>query len=183
MIELFLLALGLSADAFAVAIAAGVAARSERPPVLRIAAAFGIAQGAMPLLGYAASLIAGSWFTLVDHWVAFGMLGFLGVQMVRAGLNGDEAESAFETRSFFGLLVAAIATSIDAAAAGLTLPLLTTPIWTSCAVIAAVTAVTSGAGAAFGGRLGTAFGTRAEVIGGLVLIGIGVRILMVHLLG
>ena len=93
MIELLLLALGLSADAFAVAIAAGVAARGERPPVVRIAAAFGIAQGAMPLLGYAASLIAGSWFTLVDHWVAFGLLGFLGAQMVRevASKTADNA--------------------------------------------------------------------------------------------
>lgn len=181
MIEVLLLALGLSADAFAVAVAAGVAARGERPPVLRIAAAFGLAQGAMPLLGYAASLIAGSWFTAVDHWIAFCLLGFLGVQMVRAGLDGAASEAAFDTRNFFGLLVAAIATSIDAAAAGLTLPLLSTPIWTSCAVIAAVTALTSGAGAAFGGRLGTTFGTRAEVAGGLVLIGVGVRILLVHL--
>ncbi len=182
MVELILLALGLSADAFAVAIAAGVAARGAQPPVLRIALAFGMAQGVMPLLGYAASLLAGSWFTMVDHWIAFGLLGFLGIQMVRAGLDGDEAESSFETRNFFGLLVAAIATSIDAAAAGLTLPLLATPVWTSCATIAAVTAITSGAGAAFGRRLGMAFGTRAEVAGGLVLIGIGMRILATHLM-
>lgn len=183
MIELLLLALGLSADAFAVAIAAGVATRGGHPPIVRIALAFGIAQGAMPLLGYGANLIAGSWFTMVDHWVAFGLLTFLGVQMVRAGLDGDEEETSFETRSFLGLLVAAIATSIDAAAAGLTLPLLATPIWTSCATIAAVTALTSGAGAAFGGRLGMTFGTRAEVAGGLVLIGIGVRILLAHVFG
>lgn len=181
MIELLLLALGLSADAFAVAIAAGVAARGTKPPVLRIALAFGITQGAMPLLGYAASLIAGSWFTMVDHWIAFGLLSFLGVQMVCAGLDGDEAEASFETKTFIGLLVAAIATSIDAAAAGLTLPLLKTPIWTSCLAIAAVTALTSGAGATFGGRLGLAYGARAEVIGGMVLIGIGVRILATHL--
>ena len=183
MIELLLLSIGLSADAFAVAIAAGVAARGGRPPILRIAAAFGLAQGLMPLLGYVASRISGSWFTMLDHWVAFGLLGFLGVQMIRAGLNGDEAEAAFETKSFLGLLIAAIATSIDAAAAGLTLPLLSTPIWMSCATIAVVTAVTSGAGAAFGGRLGMTFGTRAEVAGGLVLIGIGVRILLGHLAG
>lgn len=183
MIELLLLALGLSADAFAVAIAAGVAARGAQPPVLRIGLAFGIAQGAMPLLGYAASLIAGSWFTMMDHWVAFVLLGFLGVQMVRAGLDGDEAEASFETKTFIGLLVAALATSIDAAAAGLTLPLLKTSIWTSCGTIAGVTALTSGAGAAFGSRLGLRFGTRAEVIGGLVLIGIGVRILSTHLMG
>lgn len=183
MIELLLLSLGLSADAFAVAIAAGVAARGAQPPVLRIALAFGIAQGAMPLLGYVASLIAGSWFTMVDHWVAFGLLGFLGIQMVRAGLDGDEEETSFETKTFVGLLVAALATSIDAAAAGLTLPLLKTSIWTSCATIAGVTALTSAAGAAFGGRLGMAFGTRAEVVGGLVLMGIGVRILVTHLFG
>lgn len=183
MVELILLALGLSADAFAVAVAAGVSSRDQRPPVLRLSLAFGIAQGAMPLLGYGASLIAGRWFTMVDHWVAFGLLGFLGVQMIRAGLDGDEAETSFETKSFAGLLIAALATSIDAAAAGLTLPLLKTSIWASCAMIAGVTALTSGAGAAFGGRLGMVFGTRAEVAGGLVLIGIGVRILATHLLG
>lgn len=180
MIELMLLALGLSADAFAVAIAAGVSARGARPPVLRLALAFGLAQGGMPLIGYGASLIGGPWFTMVDHWIAFVLLGFLGIQMVRSGLDGSHDEAALDTRSFAGLFIAAIATSIDAAAAGLTLPLLATPVWLSCLTIAGVTAVTSGAGAGFGRQLGLSFGTRAEVAGGLVLIFIGCRILATH---
>jgi manganese efflux pump family protein len=183
MMELILLAFGLSADAFAVAIAAGVAARAARPPILRLGLAFGLAQGAMPLIGYLTSQIAGDWFTAVDHWVAFLLLGFLGGRMVKSGLDGSDDEAVFETRSFIGLLVAALATSIDAAAAGLTLPLLSTPVLLSCLVIAAVTAIVSGAGAAFGRRLGLAFGARAEIAGGMVLIFIGGRILVAHLWG
>lgn len=183
MIDVLLLSFGLAADAFAVAIAAGVAARSAPPPVLKLAMAFGVAQGIMPLLGYGLSVIAGDWFTRFDHWIAFGLLGFLGVQMVRAGLDGSEEEAAFETRSMAGLMVAALATSIDAAAAGLTLPALAAPIWLSCLSIAAITALLSGAGAAFGARLGLSFGTKAEVAGGLVLILIGCRSLFIHLTG
>ena len=181
MIDLLLLSFGLAADAFAVAIAAGVAARNARPPILRLALAFGLAQGVMPLFGYGLSVIAGDWFTQVGHWIAFGLLGFLGVQMVRAGLDGSEEEASFETRNLVGLIVAAFATSVDAGAAGLSLPALAAPIWLSCLSIAGVTAILSGAGAAFGGRLGLSFGTKAEIAGGLVLILIGCRILFTHL--
>ena len=183
MIEVLLLSFGLAADAFAVAVAAGVAARSAPPPTFRLAFAFGFAQGVMPLIGYGLSVVAGDWFTRIDHWIAFALLGFLGVKMVRAGLDGSEAESSFETRSLAGLIIAALATSVDAAAAGLTLPLLVAPIWVSCLSIAVVTALMSGVGAGFGGRLGLSFGTKAEVAGGIVLILIGCRILFTHLMG
>lgn len=183
MIELLLLAFGLAADAFAVSIASGVAAREGKPPVARIALAFGLAQGVMPLLGALLAHIGGNWFTSVDHWLALGLLGFLGIRMVKAGLDGPEGEAAFETRTFSGLLTAAAATSIDAAAAGLTLPLFATPVWMSCLVIGLVTAIVSAIGAAAGGRIGMKLGTRAEIIGGLVLIGIGLRIFVSHMGG
>jgi manganese efflux pump family protein len=180
-IELLLLAIGLAADAFAVSIASGVAARGERPPAFRIAFAFGLAQGLMPLLGVLLARVAGIWFTNVDHWLAFGLLSFLGVRMIKAGVDGADAEASFNTGTFVGLLIAAAATSVDAAAAGITLPLLVTPIWMSCLVIGGITALLSYTGAAVGGHLGLKFGTRAEIVGGLVLIGIGVRILISHL--
>jgi manganese efflux pump family protein len=183
MIELFLLAVGLASDAFAVSIASGVTARGVSPPVLRIAFAFGLAQALMPLFGVLLTRIAGSWFTVVDHWIAFGLLLFLGGRMIKAGVDGPEAEAAFDTSTIAGLFIAALATSVDAAAAGITLPLLSAPIWVSCVVIGAVTALFSGIGVAVGGQLGLKFGTRAEIIGGVVLIGIGLRILISHLSG
>jgi manganese efflux pump family protein len=183
MIELLLLSLALASDAFAVAIASGVAARGGRAPVVRIALAFGLAQGLMPFGGWLIARAGGDWFTAIDHWVAFGLLAFLGARMIKAGLDGPEAEASFDTASFGGLLLAALATSIDAAAAGLTLPLLALPVWQSCITIGGVTALMAGSGAALGGRLGLRFGTRAEIAGGLVLILIGVRLLASHLGG
>jgi manganese efflux pump family protein len=180
-IAVLLLALGLAADAFAVAVAAGVAASDDPPPSLRIAVAFGVAQGLMPLIGYGLASVTGEWFGAIDHWIAFGLLAFLGVRMIRAGYDGQGEEASFDTESLAGLTVAALATSVDAAAAGLTLPLLAAPIWLSCLAIGGTTAVLSGAGATFGCRLGLKFGTRAEIAGGIVLIAIGVRILMSHL--
>lgn len=183
MIELLLLSLALASDAFAVAIASGVASRGTRPPILRIALAFGLAQGVMPFGGWLVTRAGGDWFTAIDHWVAFGLLAFLGTRMIKAGLDGPDTEASFDTTTFRGLLLAALATSIDAAAAGLTLPLLAVPIWQSCVTIGAVTALMAGGGAAIGGRLGLHFGTRAEIAGGIVLILIGVRLLASHLGG
>lgn len=183
MIELLLLSLALASDAFAVAIASGVAARGERPPVIRIALAFGLAQGVMPFGGWLVARAGGEWFTAVDHWLAFALLAFLGARMVKAGLDGPETEASFDTATLSGLTLAAIATSVDAAAAGITLPLLTVPVWQSCVTIGAVTALLAGGGAAIGGRLGLRFGTRAEIVGGIVLILIGVRLLVSHLSG
>lgn len=183
MIELLLLSLALASDAFAVAIASGVAARGGRPAVVRIAMAFGLAQGVMPVGGWLIAQAAGTWFATIDHWVAFGLLAFLGARMVKAGLDGPETEASFDTARFGGLLLAALATSIDAAAAGLTLPLLALPVWQSCMTIGVVTALMAGSGAAIGGRLGLRFGTRAEIAGGVILILIGARLLASHLGG
>jgi manganese efflux pump family protein len=182
-IAVLLLALGLAADAFAVAIAAGVAARDDGAPALRIALAFGVAQGLMPLIGYGLTLATGEWFGAIDHWIAFCLLSFLGTRMIRAGWDDQSEEASFDTGSLAGLTIAALATSVDAAAAGLTLPLLAAPIWLSCLAIGGTTALLSGAGAAFGCRLGLKFGARAEIAGGLVLIAIGARILTSHLWG
>lgn len=177
---LLLLAFALATDAFAVALAQGAAARPGIADALRIGAAFGIAQGLMPLLGWGLGVAFAGTLAAVDHWVAFVLLAALGAKMIREGLaRTPDAPPALLTGT--ALLWASLATSIDAAAAGLTLPALNVPIASSCATIAIVTAVLCFGGALFGRQLGVRFGKRAEIGGGLVLIALGINILVEHL--
>lgn len=180
MIALLLLALAEATDAFAVSVAQGATARHGWRDAARVAGAFGIAQGVMPVFGWATALALGPWFEAWDHWIAFGLLGVLGAKMVREGLErGDD--SIPEPLGNRALFVAAIATSIDAAAAGIVLPALGLPILFSCVVIGLVTFATCLVGVHFGSVLGSRIGKRAEMLGGLVLIGIGTMILSEHM--
>jgi putative Mn2+ efflux pump MntP len=137
----------------------------------------------MPLIGWGLGVAFTSIVREVDHWIAFGLLVFIGSRMVYAGLSpeADAAEAGPASGSGWGLLSAAIATSIDAAAAGVTFPMLGLPVLLSCATIGLVTFVMSAAGLLVGGVAGALIGRRAEVLGGLVLIGIGTKILIEHL--
>ena len=136
----------------------------------------------MPLVGWALGLAFAAAIRDVDHWIAFGLLAFIGAGMVYAGLKGATGEpaDAVANASGWGLVVAAFATSIDAAAAGVTLPILGLPVYLSCAIIGIVTFSMSIAGVFIGAAAGVLIGKRAEVIGGLVLIGIGAKILIEH---
>lgn len=192
---LMLLALALSADAFAVALAQGVAA----PPnpwrdALRIASAFGAAQAVMPMLGWAAGAAAAGAIEAVDHWVAFVLLAAIGGKMIYEGVRGDPpgeepdatAAPVAAGRRSAGvargaqLLSLALATSIDAAAAGFTLPTIGAPLLLSAAAIGATTFALSFAGVYIGRTSGRFLGSGAEIIGGLALIGIGVKTLVEH---
>lgn len=179
MTALLILAIALAMDAFAVAVAQGAAARLGWRGALRIGAAFGAAQGLMPALGWALGIVLAGVIESVDHWIAFGLLGLLGAKMIREGMAADGAAPPVLTGN--ALLLAAIATSIDAAAAGVTLPTLGLPVLMSCAVIAIVTALLCVFGVLFGAQLGHRFGKRAEIGGGVVLIALGTRILGTHL--
>lgn len=180
MIALFVLALALAMDAFAVSVAQGAAARHGWREALRMGGAFGIAQGVMPAFGWALSVALAGVIEAVDHWIAFLLLGFLGLKMIYEGVQpaDDKPRTALGGRALF---VAAVATSIDAAAAGVTLPTLGLPVLLSCVAIAIVTAVFCVIGVLTGSRLGERFGKRAEIVGGLVLIGLGTRTLGQHL--
>lgn len=172
-------------DAFAAALSEGARAR-PRPGIsdaLRIGLAFGTAQAVMPLVGWGIGLAFVSIIREVDHWIAFILLSAIGARMVYAGLQQNETPPAalISLSGGWALLTAAIATSIDAAAAGVTLPLLQQPILISCAVIGFVTLILAMAGVGVGALAGTVLGKRAEVLGGLVLIGIGSKILVSHL--
>lgn len=179
-----MIALGLAMDAFAVSLGVG----TRRDPfdarsVYRLAFHFGIFQGLMTFLGWLAGSTVAHLITSVDHWIAFGLLLFVGVNMVRSGFNKDEESYASNPTKGGLMVMLSVATSIDALAVGISFAFVESPILLSVGVIALVAFGLSLAGLRFGRRLGTVFGKRMEIAGGLVLIGIGVRILLSHLLG
>jgi putative Mn2+ efflux pump MntP len=186
------LALGLAVDATAAAAACGVATPVVRPRhYATVAAYFGGFQALMPLLGWLLATWIGAAIVAWDHWIAFVLLGGIGAKMIlearRSGREapdagapgaGSVAANAFGVRLMLGL---AIATSIDAFAAGITLPMFQVPIAVSIAVIGVITAGASALGLAVGRRLGDRVGRGLDVLGGAVLIGLGAKILVEHL--
>lgn len=183
MIALLFLSLALAMDAFAVSLVRGAAGQHSIRHALETGLTFGAAQGIMPLLGWALGSLFLVYIEAWDHWIAFALLAFLGVQLLREGLgnDGDDDDVAPASNSYKALLAAAIATSIDAGAAGLTLDLFAYPPLLSCLVIAVVTAALCVPAYWFAARLGPRLGKRAEVFGGLVLIGLGIRIVAEHI--
>ena len=184
MTTLLLLALALATDAFAAAISQGARARhhASASQALRIGLAFGAAQAFMPLLGWALGRAFESAIRDVDHWVAFVLLGGIGARMVHQGWvaapRRDGAPAPLATG--WPLAATAIGTSVDAAAAGVTLAVLDQPVLLACAVIGVVTLVLSTGGVLLGRAAGALLGARAEVAGGLVLIALGTKILIEH---
>lgn len=180
---ILLLALGLSMDAMAVAAARGFSTpRIAARHVLLVAGFFGGFQALMPLIGYLIGSHAGQHLTRVGPWVVFVVLGGIGAKMLWEARH-PEIESA-PVQDAFGLrvlLLLAIATSIDALAAGFTLPLLGAPLGLSLVTIFATTALLSALGLFAGHRFGAALGSRLDALGGLILIGIGLKTLLEHL--
>ena len=175
------LAFALAMDAFAASIAEGCAVRPTVRHALKLAIAFGLAQALMPLVGLGLGTAVGPLIADVDHWVAFVLLGVIGGRMVWNGWSGkDMAEEALPA-DMRTLALLAFATSIDAAAAGLTLPLLDISPYAACMIIGLVTFGMSFAGVMAGGRIGRTLGGHAEAAGGLVLIVLGAQMLAEHL--
>lgn len=178
---IILLGVGLSMDAFAVSICSGLAIkRLQLHHALRIAFCFGAFQAVMPIVGWLAgvgfrSLIAG-----VDHWVAFGLLAVVGGKMVVEAARGGPAACARDSLDTATLLILALATSIDALAVGFSLSLLQTTIIVPALIIGLVTFGICFAGVYLGDRLGACFGKWMILAGGLILIGIGIKILLDH---
>ncbi len=177
MIEVLLLAFALAMDAFAVALTQGARFRPGVRGALAIALTFGVFQGVMPLIGWGIGAFALGLVAAVDHWIAFGLLTVLGVRMLGGHVGEKEASYAL-TGSV--LLVAGVATSIDALAAGITLPTLGTAPQTAAGVIGIVTFVLSGGGVVLGRVAGDRLGQWAERAGGVILIALGCRILAEH---
>lgn len=196
---LLLIAVGVSADAFAVALGKGLALRRPHPRTAAVVGlAFGGAQALMFLVGWLLGSELETYVTAVDHWIAFAVLLVVGGAMLheaRSSSGDDEVEHddpaaaapgavAVASRTTVApreLLVLSVATSIDALAVGISVALLDVEIVTAVVVIGVVTFLLSAAGVVLGQRAGTRFRGPAEVLGGLVLIGIGTRILLQHL--
>ena len=179
--ELLLLAVGLSMDAFAVSICKGLA--MDRVTLKKACIPglwFGGFQGAMPLLGWLLGSRFTSYITSVDHWIAFVLLGILGFNMLREAKNG-EAEEADASLGFRVMLAMAVATSIDALAVGITFAFLEVQILPAVSFIALVTFLFSAVGVKIGSLFGTRFKAKAEALGGIILILLGVKILLEHL--
>lgn len=181
MTALIILAFALAMDALAVALVRGSAEGHSVRQALKLGAFFGLAQGLMPLVGWALGLAFADAFEAFDHWIAFVLLGALGVRMIKEGISEDDEPGSPKAMSSLSLLVAAFATSIDAAAAGVTLPLLGVPVPFACVLIGSVTTVLCIGGYLVGGRISSQAGKRAEIVGGMVLIGLGLKILIEHL--
>jgi putative Mn2+ efflux pump MntP len=182
LLNLTLIAIGLSMDAFAVAVASGLAIKNLKVGhALLIAAFFGGFQALMPTLGWLAGLTFRSVVQGVDHWVAFVLLTVIGAKMIYEALKFEKAEKPDNPLNVLVLLVMAIATSIDALAVGITFALLKVAIVFSVLFIGAVTFALSILGVYIGDYCGHFFEKKIEIIGGLTLIGIGLKILIEHL--
>ncbi len=170
-------------DAFAVSLSAGTAGHASSPrPIFRLAFHFGLFQFMMPVIGWFLGNNVAPFIESVDHWIAFALLAFVGGRMVRSGFNSEE--ESFKTNPTKGmtLVMLSIATSIDALAIGLSLALVGVSIWYPSVVIGVVCAAFCVIGTRVGHHLGETFGKRMEIIGGIVLILIGLRIVLSHII-
>jgi putative Mn2+ efflux pump MntP len=182
---LFAVALALAMDAFAVAVVTGLTLHPvTRRQVFRLAFHFGLFQALMPVVGWATGRVLYHFIESFDHWVAFALLGFVGGRMIWGALraSGEEQARRDPTRGW-DLLVLSVATSIDALAVGLSLAVIGAEIVIPAVVIGLVAAALTALGMTVGGWVGLAWGKRFEVLGGLILIGIGARIVYQHLAG
>lgn len=179
--ELLLTATALSMDAFAVAICKGLSVKKVRlGNSLTVGAYFGGFQALMPLIGFLLGSAFKSLIENIDHWIAFGLLGLIGANMIREALSGDdeEVDCSFCAKSMFPL---AVATSIDALAVGVGFAVINVQILPAVTCIGVITFVLSATGVYIGNYFGAKYKSKAEMLGGIVLILMGLKILLEHL--
>ncbi|NBI68075.1 manganese efflux pump [Pseudoflavonifractor sp. 60] len=180
--ELLILAVSLSMDAFSVSVCKGLSTGRPRPGQCLVCGIwFGGFQALMPLIGWLLGVRFQGMIVAVDHWIAFFLLGFIGFNMVREARSG-EAEALDGSFSPRAMLPLALATSIDALAVGVTFAFLQADIFPAVALIGIITFLLSAAGVQVGAVFGGRLKSRAELAGGLVLMGMGVKILLEHTL-
>lgn len=178
------LSLSMSADAFAAAIGRGAQHRPTVPQALRSGLVFGLVEAITPLIGFALGVAAADFVEAVDHWIAFGLLGAVGLKMIWEALQPDHAEEQSARpagRGLIALVATAVGTSIDAGAVGVGLALLNANIWLIAFYIGFTTFVMASLGLLIGKAAGTRLGKAAELIGGVALILLGSKILLEHL--
>ncbi len=183
-LEIVFLALALSMDSFSVALSVGCAGQATgKREAFRLAFFFGLFQGGLPILGWFAGTLIEPIIAPYDHWIAFSLLLFVAIRMIRSGVNQTEDVQQNDPTRGLPLLLLSIATSIDALSVGLGLSMLGMKIWTPSIVIGLITMLVSAFGVTTGSRLGLKFGKRMQIVGGVVLIMIGIRIVVSHMIG
>lgn len=181
MMELFLIAVGLSMDAFAVAVCKGLALRKVNLGQMALVGLwFGGFQALMPLAGYFVGVQFKEQITAIDHWIAFALLAIIGGNMIRESLSKEE-ECPDASLSVKAMLPMAVATSIDALAVGVTFAFLRVTIVPAVSIIGCTTFCLSVTGVAVGNFFGTRYQRRAELAGGIILVLLGSKILLEHL--
>ena len=181
MLELFILAVGLAMDAFAVAVCKGLAIRTLKlRQALIVGLWFGLFQALMPAIGYLLGYNFAGLIESVDHWIAFVLLAIIGGNMIREAVKGDD-ECCDPSLAFGVMLMLAIATSIDALAVGVTFAFLGVDIVAAVLFIGVLTFAISAVGVKIGNLFGAKYKSKAEMFGGVVLVLIGLKILLEHL--
>ena len=179
-LELIILSIGLAMDAFAVSICKGLSVKKVKPKhYLIVGGYFGGFQALMPLVGYLLGISFQQFIVSIDHWIAFILLGIIGINMIKGSFEDDENVNA--SFSFKDMLPLAVATSIDALAVGITFAFLQVNIALAVTLIGVITFIFSAVGIKIGVIFGDKFKNKAELLGGVVLILIGLKILLDHL--
>jgi len=180
-LELFFIAIGLSMDCFAVSLSFGSQKNLTRKDILRFSFFFALFQALMPVIGWLVGSSVNYYLSRVDHWIAFGILSLIGLKMIFESFKGEDEKRTVDIREWKVLLTLSLATSIDALMTGVSLGFVKVNILLAAVTIALVTFLNSLAGAFVGERSIHISPRLAEVLGGLVLIGIGVKIVLEHL--
>ena len=179
---IIIIAVSLAMDAFVVSIVSGGAYKQLHVKhALRLAIFFGGFQAFMPIIGYLAGLSVRDYIQNYDHWIAFGILSAVGGKMIYESLKIESVEKNMDPSNIFVLLALSVATSIDALAIGITLSLITNYIITAVLIIGLVTFILSYLGIIIGKKFGHFFENKIEALGGIILIGLGLKILCEHL--
>ena len=180
-LEVLLLGIGLSMDAFAVSICKGLAMKKITVANAAVVGLwFGGFQALMPLIGYLAGSTFSGHIQKIDHWVAFILLALIGANMIREAVSGEDEEGS-ASLAVGEMFLLAVATSIDALAVGVTFAFLEVKILPAVSIIGVTTFIFSVAGVKIGNLFGLRYKAKAEIAGGIILIGIGTRILLQHL--
>jgi len=183
LLSIIVLAFSMSMDAFAVSVGRGAAlGRPRFSETLRTGVVFGIVEAITPLIGWAAGVAAARFVTAVDHWIAFGLLAAVGINMLRAAMSSEQEEEKKPGMSFAMLIATAIGTSLDAMAVGVSLAFLEVNILVITVAIGAATFLMASGGMLVGRLIGERFGRYAEGVAGVALIILGSTILYEHLM-
>ena len=178
-----LTAIGLAMDCLAMSLSCGIVMPNfGRKDALRLGVFFGGFQVIMFILGWAAGSAFAGQIEAIDHWIAFGLLLIIGLKMIHEGLENKNECSNLDIRNLKVLLILSIATSIDALAVGISYAVLNIQVFIPALIIGIASLVLAFAGGTFGSKLGERFGKRMEIVGGIILIGLGVKILAEHIL-